>query len=147
MNKGYEKNTPQKQLDFLQKMNNSDNDCVLGIFNNKNNQHIGTTAIHNIIKDNNIKKAEFGIIIGEKLFWNKGIGQEAWKMMIEYGFNEFNLDFIETAIFVKNKSSLKIAEKVGFRYSELRKNNLVKDGKKIDVVVLRMQRDHLKNIK
>ena len=57
------------------------------------------------------------------------------------------MDFIETAIFVKNKSSLKIAEKVGFRYSELRKNNLVKDGKKIDVVVLRMQRDHLKNIK
>ena len=56
MNKGYEKNTPQKQLEFLKKMNNSKKDCVLGIFINENNQHIGTTAIHNITKDNNKKK-------------------------------------------------------------------------------------------
>ena len=28
MNKGYEKNTPQKQLEFFKKMNNSKKDCV-----------------------------------------------------------------------------------------------------------------------
>ena len=101
-------------------MNNSKKDCVLGIFINENNQHIGTTAIHNITKDNN-KKGEFGIIIGEKSFWGKNIGYESWRLMLTYGFLKLNLDSIETKIFSNNSSSLKLAEKLGFEYLELKK--------------------------
>ena len=45
-----------KTVRIFKKMNNSKKDCVLGIFINENNQHIGTTAIHNITKDNNKKR-------------------------------------------------------------------------------------------
>ena len=41
MNKGHYINTPEKQLDFLNKVKNSNRDCVLGIFYNRNNKHIG----------------------------------------------------------------------------------------------------------
>ena len=74
MNKGHEENTPEKQLNFLKKVQLSNKDCVLGIFYNKNNKHIGTTAIHNIRYDKNFRKGNFGIIIGEKFFWGKGFG-------------------------------------------------------------------------
>ena len=92
MNKGHEENTPEKQLNFLKKVQLSNRDCVLGIFYNRNNKHIGTTAIHNIRNVSGIKKGNFGIIIGEKLFWGKGYGTQAWRMMTNFAFNRLDLN-------------------------------------------------------
>lgn len=141
MNKGHHQNTPEKQLDFLNKVKNSNQDCVLGIFYNKNKQHIGTTAIHNIRYVDGIKKGNFGILIGEKLFWGKGYGTQAWKMMTNYAFNTLDLNVIETKIFSSNKSSLKVAHKVGFEYKQLIKNDVMKDGKMIDRIVLDLKKN------
>ena len=63
--------------------------------------------------------------------------------MLTYGFLKLNLDSIETKIFSNNSSSLKLAEKLGFEYLEL-KNYLVKDGKFIDVYFLRLQIEYFK---
>ncbi len=144
MNKGHEENTPKKQLEFLKKMQLSTSDCVLGIFYKKNNQHIGTTAIHNIRNENGMKKGNFGIVIGEKLFWGKGFGTKAWSMMINYGFNNLGLDLIETKIFASNIASLKLAEKIGFEHIEIKINDLQKDGKMIDRIVLQLKRNQWK---
>ena len=64
--------------------------------------------------------------------------------MLTYGFLKLNLDSIETKIFSNNSSSLKLAEKLGFEYLELKKNYLVKDGKFIDVYFLRLQIEYFK---
>ena len=144
MNKGYEENTPQKQSDFLKKMKLSNKDCVLGIFYNKNNKHIGTTAIHNMRNELGTKKGNFGIIIGEKFFWGKGIGAEAWQMMVKYAFNELGLDVIETMIFSSNEASLKVAKKIGFEHKEIKINDLEKNGEMIDRIIFRLEKDHWK---
>ena len=141
MNKGHYKNTPEKQLDFLNKVKNSNQYFVLGIFYNKDNKHIGTTAIHNIRYEAGIKKGDFGILIGEKLFWGKGYGTQAWKMMVNYAFNTLDLNIIETKIFSSNKSSLKVAHKVGFERKLLVKNDIMKDGKMIDRIVLELKKN------
>lgn len=141
MNKGHHQNTPEKQLDFFNKVKNSNQDCVLGIFYNKNNKHIGTTALHNIRYELGIKKANFGIIIGEKFFWGKGYGTQAWKMMTNYGFNTLDLNLIETKIFSSNKSSLKVAQKIGFEHKQLVKNDIMKDGKMIDRIILELKKN------
>ena len=41
--------------------------------------------------------------------------------MLTYGFLKLNLDSIETKIFSNNSSSLKLAEKLGSEYLELKK--------------------------
>jgi len=141
MNKGHYINTPEKQLDFLNKVQNSNRDCVLGIFYNRNNKHIGTTAIHNIRNVSGIKKGNFGIIIGEKLFWGKGYGTQAWRMMTNFAFNTLDLNVIETKIFSSNESSLKVAKKVGFKLKQLIENDIIKDGKLIDRIVLELKKN------
>ena len=145
MNKGHEENTPKKQLDFLKRMELSTKDCVLGIFYKKNNQHIGTIAIHNIRNENGKKIGNFGIIIGEKLFWGKGFGTKAWSMMTRYGFIDLGLDVIETLIFASNLASLKVAKRIGFEHIETKINNVQKDGKLIDRIVLQLERNEWKN--
>ncbi len=141
MNKGHYRNTPEKQLDFFNKVKNSNQDCVLGIFYNKNNIHIGTTAIHNIRNESGIKKGNFGIIIGEKFFWGKGYGTQAWKMMTNFAFNTLDINVIETKVFSSNESSLKVAKKVGFEQKKLIENDITKDGKKIDRIVLELKKN------
>lgn len=144
MNKGDQKNTPQKQIEFYEKMKLSDKDCVLGIFYNKNDKHIGTTAIHNIRNDFGTLKGNFGIVIGEKKFWGKGIGTKAWKMMINFAFMKLHLDSVETLIFYSNVASLKVAKKVGFEEIEIKSNDLLKDGEMIDRIVLKLDKEKWK---
>ena len=141
MNKGHNQNTPEQQLDFFNKVKNSNQDCVLGIFYNKNNKHIGTTAIHNIRYESGIKKGNFGIIIGEKFFWGKGYGTQAWRMMTNFAFNTLDLNVIETKVFSSNESSLKVAKKIGFEPKRLVKNDIIKDGKMIDRIILELKKN------
>ena len=141
MNKGHHQNTPEKQLDFFNKVKNSNQDCVLGIFYNKNDKHIGTTAIHNIRYESGLKKGNFGIIIGEKFFWGKGYGTQAWRMMTNFAFNTLDLNVIETKVFSSNLSSLKVAKKIGFKRKKLVENDIMKDGKMIDRIVLELKKN------
>ena len=64
---------------------------VLGIevLENGNWVHIGNTGLHNVEPVH--LAAEFGIVIGEKEYWNKGFGREATRLMLKHGFENLNL--------------------------------------------------------
>lgn len=141
MNKGQVVNTMQRQMEFFNKMKSSDSDCVFAICCSQTHQHIGTTAIHNIHMDGGLKVGSFGILIGEKNFWGKGIGSEVWTLVITEAFDNLNLDAIHTKIFSSNVASLRIAEKVGFKTIEIIKNEFQKGDHWIDRHVLRLDRE------
>ena len=140
LNKGHEKNTVAKQIEFFQKTKNSNSDFILGICDSQTEKHIGTTGIHNI-QESDGKCGDFGIVIGKKEYWNQGIGAEAWYLMVKYAFNSLNLDSIETRVFVDNKASLKIAQKLGFKILDILKKDVIKNGTEIDRLLLRLDKD------
>ena len=142
MNKGSEQNTPEKQLEFFRKMQASDKDFILGIFDNISGKHIGTTGIHNIHLEGGKRVGSFGIIIGEKKFWGKGIGTESWMLMVRYAFEILGLQALETKIFADNTASLKIAQKTGFREVKISRGEFIKEGRKIDRVILRLEKEN-----
>jgi RimJ/RimL family protein N-acetyltransferase len=45
------------------------------------------------------RRAMFGIAIGEKAYWDKGYGQEATKLLLDYGFNLLNLNSVMLGVF------------------------------------------------
>jgi ribosomal-protein-alanine N-acetyltransferase len=53
-----------------------------------------------------------------KSFWGRGIGTEAAKGWMEYGFNNFALDRIVAVAFVANTASRRIMEKLGMEYKK-----------------------------
>lgn len=57
------------------------------------------------------KRGELAYWIG-KQYWGKGYGTEATKTLLEYGFNQLNLNKFFAASFASNTGSWRIMEKV-----------------------------------
>lgn len=60
------------------------------------------------------RKAEIGIMIGEKRFWNKGYGTEAMLLIMQHGFETLNLHRLYLRVFSDNPGAIRAYEKAGF---------------------------------
>ena len=59
---------------------------------------------------------EVGFWLGKK-YWNQGYATEACRLILDYGFNELNLNKIWVAHFIDNLQSKRVQEKCNFIYS------------------------------
>ena len=57
---------------------------------------------------------EVGIFIGNKTYWDKGIGTEAMLLVLKHGFEIMNLHRIWLRVHATNESAIRCYEKVGF---------------------------------
>jgi RimJ/RimL family protein N-acetyltransferase len=97
---------------------------------NKEGQILGAIGLH----DRDDDKAELGYWMG-KPFWNKGYITEAATALIDFGFNELQINKIYATYFLDNPASGRIMEKIGMEKEALLKQHLKKDGKYIDVMM------------
>src|SRR5438874_531762 len=51
--------------------------------------HIGSVAFHEVRPED--RKATFGIMIGDRKFWDRGFGTDATRTLLRFGFDEINL--------------------------------------------------------
>lgn len=79
--------------------------------------------------------------IGEPDYWNKDIGTEATDLLIEYAFNELNLNKIQGGVAVDNIGSWSVAGKIGFEFEGIRKHEMYIDGKYIDAKIFRLLKE------
>lgn len=75
------------------------------------NKIIGTCGYHNWNKRH--LRAEIGYELNEK-FWKKGYAKEAILAILEYGFNEMNLERIEALVYPENTMSENLLKKIDF---------------------------------
>ncbi len=61
-----------------------------------------------------IRKAEIGIFIGEKKFWNHGYGTEVMRLALKLGFERMNLNRIFLKVYTNNPRAIRAYEKSGF---------------------------------
>jgi RimJ/RimL family protein N-acetyltransferase len=88
-------------------------------------QTIGCGGFRNFSED---ASAEISVIIGEPTFWAKGIAKEAMHLMLDYGFNEMQLDRIWLIVRADNERGVGLFEGLGFRVSETIKAAVIVDG-------------------
>ena len=74
---------------------------------------VGSTSLGKI--DYTHKNAEFGIVIGDKDYWNKGIGSEATKLIIGFGFSVLNLNSVYLTVDKENQGGQKAYKRAGFK--------------------------------
>ncbi|MFW9971180.1 MAG: GNAT family N-acetyltransferase [Candidatus Odinarchaeota archaeon] len=79
--------------------------------------------------------------IGEPEYWSQGITTEATQLLIEYAFNELNLNKLQGGAAVENVGSWSVAEKVGFKFEGIRKNEMYVGGKYLDVKTYRISKE------
>lgn len=83
----------------------------LGVELKETRQLVGTLGLHNYSRRD--RRAEIGYDL-YKDYWGKGIMIEAVRILINYGFQQLNLNRIEATTDSENASSIKLLERIGF---------------------------------
>jgi RimJ/RimL family protein N-acetyltransferase len=100
---------------------------------------IGSLAFNQIEWRN--RAAEFGIMIGDKDYWNRGYGTEAVRLLVNHGFSTLNLNRIFLRVFENNPRAIRAYEKAGFVHEGRLRQAEFRDGKYIDVLIMSILKD------
>ena len=125
-------NTIEMTREYVRSVDCSENTAVFAIICIKEEKHIGNISLGNISWRNN--SGEISILIGDKDYWGKGIGRQAYELVIEYGFKVLELHRIYSGMTVRNKAMISVAEKVGMSREGIAKDAFQKDGEYVDIV-------------
>lgn len=91
---------------------------VYAIILKEKNKMIGTAELHSYIRG---FKAELGYTISPK-YWGNGYAAEASLLLLEYGFFQLGLKRIEAGVFINNKQSIRVCEKLNMVFEGNKKN-------------------------
>lgn len=135
-NAGWKPHKDENESKEIIKMFIENND-VYAIFLKSENKVIGSIGFHNRKPDeklDNLEQREIGYVLNPK-YWGNEYVPEAVNRLINYGFNELNLDLIWCGHYDFNNKSKRVTEKCGFKY-KFTKNEKIKllDNKEVNTL-------------
>lgn len=122
--------------DFVNSMNNSENNVLFAIIDKSSDKHIGNIKLGNIHPVH--KYADIGLIIGDKNYWGKGIGTKSIQLVTEHAFDNLNLRKVLAGVYEYNIGSIRAFEKCGFKRAYVKKDTYFFDGNYIDAIVFEL---------
>jgi RimJ/RimL family protein N-acetyltransferase len=131
--------TYNSELEIVEKISRGHNYAIVDI---KNNKLIGNVGLISV--DHLHRTAEIGIFIGDKSYWNKGYGEEAMRLLLQYSFTHLNLRNVMLRVFAYNERAIKCYEKIGFKTIGKRRNSIQYDMKEHDLIFMDILNDELK---
>jgi [ribosomal protein S5]-alanine N-acetyltransferase len=91
----------------------SDGVLFFAICDNVSHLHIGNIKLD--FHDAKANISELGLLIGDKAYWGKGIGEEACRLILDYGFRQERLNKIHLAVYASNPKAKRLYERLGFK--------------------------------
>lgn len=137
MENGTFPNTREGLLDYYSRVCvSSRSDLVLAIIEKSTHEHVGNIGIHGI--NQLYRRAELGIVIGEKRIWGRGYGSEACCLITRHCFNRLNLHKIFLRTEQENKAAIRSFEKAGFRIEAILQEEILRNGSFFNSVYMSM---------
>jgi RimJ/RimL family protein N-acetyltransferase len=125
--------TCEIQRRYLENMNNSTG-YAFYIIREEDDEVIGIGRLMRINFIN--RNAVMGMFIGEKSNRSKGIGTEAIKLLLDFGFNVLNLRNIMIETYSFNEAAIRACKKCGFKEIGRRRNSIIYGKKEYDEVFM-----------
>lgn len=119
-----------------EKLTEKSGDAIFFCIDTVAGEHIGATSLDGINYDQ--RRASFGIIIGEKIYWNKGCGTEASQLILEYGFVKLKLHRIELDVYDYNPRAIKVYKRLGFKVEGKKREHAEWKGKFYNALLMGM---------
>lgn len=113
------------------------------IVSNDTDELIGACSLFNIRQVH--RTAEIGIFIGDEQYRNRGIGTEAMRLLVSYGFKILNLHNIMLNVMEFNKGAIRAYEKAGFRVCGRRTEAYYVNGKYYDIIQMEVLSTHFQS--
>jgi len=104
--------------------------------------HIGNASLHGI--DWVSRTAWFGLFLGEPTAWNKGFGRDAVTTLVQFAFEEMNLQKLKVNVFDYNEKAKHLLESLGFTQEGKLERDFYKEGQWQDIVILSVFRKDVK---
>jgi RimJ/RimL family protein N-acetyltransferase len=99
---------------------------MLAIVEKESGVHVGNVKLAGIHPLH--RRADLGIMLGDKQRWGRGYGRETVALMLGYGFDRLNLNRIYLGVDVDNVAAVKIYEDLGFKIEGTQRQHLFRDG-------------------
>jgi RimJ/RimL family protein N-acetyltransferase len=122
----------EKEKEALEGMIKGGNDFA--IITNDDDRLIGNCGLFSVNERH--RKAELGIMIGDKNYWDQGYGREAIELVLNYGFNILNLNNIMLNVYSFNKRAIKCYENIGFKEIGRRRETYILGKRKYDEILM-----------
>src|SRR3989344_9686346 len=81
---------------YIRQKQNDPNALFLGVFDQRGDVHIRNVKLEPI--DWSRKSAVFGIMIGSKAYWGRGVGTEVTRLTLDFAFKKLGLNEVELEI-------------------------------------------------
>ena len=124
----YATHTPESLKEFVS--SSIKKEFLFAICDKVTMKHIGNIKIGNLHPI--YKYADIGLIIGDKMFWGKGVASEAIKLCVDFAFSELKLHRLTAGIYTLNIGSIKAFEKAGFICEGIERKKYIFEGEWID---------------
>lgn len=134
--------TREGHLHWLHEVVEKGHACQMIICDKAEDTPLGSVYIRDI--DRTHHKGEYGIFIGEEAARGRGIGTEAAKLMLAYGFEELGLHRIYLRVLADNKQAIRSYEKAGFVQEGFLHDDVCINGKYVDIVWMAAVKDEEK---
>lgn len=101
--------------------------------------HIGNICLQAINFIN--RNADFGVLMGNKKHWGKGVAFKAMKTILSHGFYKLNLERIYCGTAANNEAMRAIAQKIGMIEEGRWRSHLYIEGQWVDMIQYGILRD------
>ena len=132
----YRPKTIHGQTDFLGQMTESPGDILFVIVNKDDDRPVGLVGLHHL--DPRDHHAELGLLIGDPADWGRGLGSEATRLVVAYGFDTCNLHRIYLTVYEDNSGARRIYERMGFKLEGTLREHGFREGRWWDVHMMSM---------
>lgn len=109
-------------------------DIKLAVCEVGSNKYIGNVYATDIDQTN--RSCTTGVLIGNHDFWGQGYASEAYRLLLDYLFNERNINRVQAYVLESNVASMKMHKKVGYKIEGTLRQSVYKNGKFQDQVLL-----------
>ncbi len=96
--------------------------------------HIGNASIHDI--DWVSRTGWFGLFIGEPTAWNRGFGSDAIQTLVQFAFDDMNMQKLRISVFDYNERAKHILTSRGFVQEGKLARDFYREGTYHDIVIL-----------
>lgn len=128
--------TPLSMLDeeaWYESVRDDPNQLAFAI-ETESGQHIGNLSLMNLNRKD--RRAELGIVIGDKSQWGKGYAQDAIHTVLAFAFGEMNLNRVYLRVCAEHDRAISAYLKCGFVEEGRMREEMYAEGKYHDMLMM-----------
>jgi len=131
--------------DWVRKHTNRPDEAIWAIADKTTDAAIGHVGLYDV--DNRVRKAEFGILIGDHGRSGRGLGTRATAAVVDWGFEQLNLHKMVLTVLTENERAIHIYGRLGFKRDGVLRDEQYRDGRYMDVAIMSLLEDEWRALK